>query len=153
MTAPVRVKLSLPSFGRGFGPRMVSASPGGSLQAALLGSRVAVIPGRVCHPVSTHPSTTRRGRQLSSSQSAPAAPSSTFAFLTKPSLPTTTHSTLPLAPPQTFSGTRTLELSFRLASSFVLLHATNPPSLVPTSHPDLSQLPPAPFLPLFKRKH
>jgi hypothetical protein len=48
--------------------------PGGSRQAALLGSRVAVIPGRVCHPVSTHPSTTRRGRQLSSSQSAPAAP-------------------------------------------------------------------------------
>jgi hypothetical protein len=113
--------VSPPSFGRGLGPclcfnrpcRVVSASPGVTHQAVLSRSRLAAIPGASATK-SPHPSTVRRGRQLSSIKSAPAA-SSTFAFLTKPSLPTTIHPTLPLAPTSSFSGTRTLELSFRLA--------------------------------------
>ena len=95
--------VSPPSFGRGLGPclcfnrpcRVVSASPGVTHQAVLSRSRLAAIPGASATK-SPHPSTVRRGRQLSSIKSAPAA-SSTFAFLTKPSLPTTIHSTLPLA--------------------------------------------------------
>ena len=104
--------------------REVSASPGGHPQAVLFGSRLAVIPASQAHlPSSLHtPSTIRRGRQLSSINRLQ-QPSSTCAFLTKPSLPTTIHSTLPLAPASSFFGTRTLELSFRLASSPVHLHA------------------------------
>jgi hypothetical protein len=110
MTAPVRVKLSLPSFGRGLGLEWSVLAWGSPTRGALW---VPVSPPsrRICHPVPTPFHNTARAsiklRQIGSSSPAPP-----FAFLTKPSLPTTTHSTLPLAPASSFSGTRTLELSF-----------------------------------------
>jgi hypothetical protein len=136
MTAPVRVKLSRPSFGRGMGLKWSVLRPGAAHQLCCWGP---VSPSSQAHlpptPVPT-PSTARRGRQLSSINRLQ-QPSSTSAFLTKPSLPTTIHSTLPLAPASSSSGTRTLELSFRLASSPVLLHATHlqspPPNVPPRS--------------------
>jgi hypothetical protein len=140
MTAPVRVKLSLASFGRGLGLEW-SVLARGRPQAVLFGSRLALVSGASATQ-SPHPSTTRRGRQLSSVNRLH-QPCSTFALLTKPSLPTTIHSTLPLAPTSSFSGTRTLELSFRLASSPVLLHATSLQFLVSTFHPDLATAAPA----------
>jgi hypothetical protein len=121
--------VSRPSFGRGFGPRLCLIEwsvllPGLPTSCCSSRSRLAAIPGASATKSLHTLFTVRRGRQLSSIKSAPAA-SSTFAFLTKPSLPTTIHSTLPLAPTSSFSGTRTLELSLRLAFLFACLSLHN----------------------------
>ena len=104
--------------------RVVSASPGVTHKLCFARSRLAAIPGASATKVSTPFHNTARAsiklHQIGSSSPAPP-----LHFLTKPSLPTTIHSTLPLAPTSSFSGTRTLELSFRLASSPVHLHTTH----------------------------
>jgi hypothetical protein len=76
MAAPVRVKLPVVCSisGVGWGLKWSVLRPGGTHQLCALGPVSPVIPGAsATQSPHTHPSTPRRGRQLSSKQSAPAA--------------------------------------------------------------------------------